>query len=147
MTQFNILNTPQIDDRNANGTIYIPNPSVMTLYLGNVTMNMSVNGTMIGVSTIEDLVLKPGDNNVNMHAVTNNTAVGLLLFTDYKCGIFPIDIVGNNSTYNGKDLPYYDQALHENKLRINLDVIDALQRAGLADALGLNGTRSACANT
>lgn len=143
LTEFNILTSEQEDGANANGTVSIPNPSVVSVELGTVTLDMSVAGTPVGVATIEDLVLKPGNNLFEMRAVTNQTAVVTLIFTDYKDGILPIDVVGNTTTFNDQSLPYYEKALQSNKLRLNLDVIDALERAGLAGLLGINTTSKA----
>lgn len=89
------------------------------------------------------MVLKPGNNDFAMRAVTNQTTVVTMIFTDYKDGILPIDVVGNTTTFNNQSLIYYEKALQANKLRLNLDVIDALERAGLAAALGINTTAKA----
>lgn len=111
--------------------------------MGTVTLAMSVAGTPVGVATIEDLVLRPGNNTFEMRAVTNQTTVVTMIFTDYKDGILPIDVVGNTTTFNNQSLPYYEQALQSNKLRLKLNVIDALERAGLAGLLGINTTARA----
>ena len=143
MTEFNILTTTLPDGSNANGTVSIPNPTVMTMAMGNVTLSMSVAGLPIGYSTLPNLVLRPGNNTVPMLAVTNQTAVvGLIFESQYKSGILPIDIVGNTTSYNGQDLPYYEAALKENKLTIHLDVIKALEEAGLAGYLGIGNSTS-----
>jgi cytoskeletal protein RodZ len=142
VTSFNILTTTLPDGTNANGTVLLPNPTVMTLEMGNVTLALSVDGTPIGVSTIPNLVLHPGINTVPMLAKTNQSAViGIIIEPKYKkTGILPVDIVGKSSTYNGKDLPYYDEALQSNKLTTQLNVGKALDEAGLGSIL--NGTSS-----
>jgi hypothetical protein len=142
VTSFNILTTTLPDGTNANGTVLLPNPTVMTLEMGNVTLALSVDGTPIGVSTIPNLVLHPGNNTVPMLAKTNQSAViGIIIEPKYKkTGILPVDIVGKSSTYNGKDLPYYDEALQSNKLTTQLNVGKALDEAGLGSIL--NGTSS-----
>jgi hypothetical protein len=137
ITDFNILLTTLPDGTNTNGTVLLPNPTVMTLELGNVTLSLSVDGTPIGHSTLPNLILKPGDNHLPMLAVTNESSViGLLLQPKYAKGILPIEIVGNTSTFNGKDLPYYGKALQGNKLNVDLDVGKALTKAGLGSLLG-----------
>lgn len=110
--------------------------------MGTVTLDMSVAGTPVGVATIKDLVLVPGNNTFEMRAVTNQTTVVTMIFTDYKQGILPIDVVGKTATFNNQSLAYYEKALQSNTLRINLDVIDALRRAGLAEALGITNSTS-----
>jgi len=104
------------------GMAYIPNPSVMTLELGNVTMDLAVKGTPIGQSLLPNLTLKPGDNNVTMQATSDVQAV-LELLNDYPSGILPVTITGNSSVNsNGDHLPYYEAAIQDNVLSIQLDV-------------------------
>lgn len=142
VTDFELITTAQTDGSNANGTVFMPNPSVTTYEMGNLTMDMYTDDILIGNSTLPNVVLKPGNNTLPLRAVVNQTAVVTLLFTKYKCGIFPIDIVSKQTVYNGQDLPYYDQALQANNLTIHLNVIDVLEKAGLASYLGINTTNA-----
>lgn len=133
-----------------NGTVLIPNPSVMTITMvfllfptnvfkiltnqGNLSLSLAVDGKSMGTTYLNDLVLKPGDNNVPMLAKVDQAAViGLLTSSDnpYKDGIVPFDISGKSSSYNGKELPYFTKALSANKLTVKLDVGAALKEIGL----------------
>lgn len=143
LTDFTIITETLKNGTNANGTVFIPNPSVATYDMGNLTMNMFVNGTLVGNSTIKNMIIRPGNNTFGMYATTNQTAVVNLLFTDYKCGIFPIDIVTRNITYDGQALPYYENALKAKNLTVHLDVIKALEQAGLAQYLGISANSTA----
>ncbi|EHY60036.1 hypothetical protein HRR83_006394 [Exophiala dermatitidis] len=147
VSDFTILTTSQPDGANANGTVMIPNPSVATYQLGDVGLTMSVDGLPVGNSTLKSVLLKPGNNTFTMRATTNQTAVVGLIFTNYKSGILPIDIVGNSSVYDGQHLEYYEKALSSNKVQIKLDVIKALDEAGLAGLLGINTTSSSSSST
>ena len=111
-----------------NGTVYIPNTSVMTIAMGNVTLDLSVNGKPMGQSYIDNLVLHPGNNTVPMTSIVNETAVINLLLVDgaYKDGVVPFVITGNSSVYNGKELPYFTEALSANNLTVSLNVSEAL---------------------
>ncbi|KIX10625.1 uncharacterized protein Z518_01709 [Rhinocladiella mackenziei CBS 650.93] len=143
VTEFALITTAQPDGSNAHGTVVIPNPTVTTYSLGNLTMSMFVGGFSIGNSTLQDVVLPPGNNTVPLRAVTNQTAVVELLFTDYKSGIFPIDVMVNRVVFHDKDLPYYEHALQLHNMTIQLDVIQVLEQAGLAGYLGIgNSTNS-----
>ena len=93
---------------------------------GNVTLDLSVDGKPIGQSFLNELVLKPGDNNLEMSAKTDLMAVTKLL-PKYKNNIIPVDITGNSTTYNGQDLPYFAAALAANKLQVDLDVGEILK--------------------
>jgi hypothetical protein len=146
LSDFSILTTAQPDGANANGTVLIPNPTIATYQLGNITLAMSVAGLPVGSALLSNVLLKPGNNTFPMRAVTNQTAVVELIFTDYKSGILPVDIIGNTSVYHGQRLEYYEKALQANKVTIQLDVIKALEDAGLAGLLGIT-TNSTASST
>ena len=112
------------------GMVYIPNPTVMTLSMGNVTFSNHIQGTYIGISTLENLVLAPGNNTVPMRSVINQTIVATKLATDFKNGLVPVDITGNSSVYNGQHLPYFEKALQALTNNITLNVGEALANAG-----------------
>jgi len=133
VVEFQILKNATTS-RNMNGTVYIPNPSVLTLHMGNVTLNLAVNGTIMGQSYLDDLVLKPGNNTIPMTATVEEISIAntLILGGDkYKDGIMPFDITGNSSVYDGKELPYFTEALKSNNLTVNLNVTKALADAGI----------------
>ncbi|KAL8773435.1 MAG: hypothetical protein Q9194_004315, partial [Teloschistes cf. exilis] len=79
------------------GSVLIPNPSVMTITMGNVTFNNYVDDEFIGTSLLSDLILRPGDNTVPMRSTVNQTIVIEKVTGTYKDGILPIEIVGNSS--------------------------------------------------
>jgi hypothetical protein len=113
------------------GTVYIPNPSVMTLDLGNVTMNLAIDSTPIGYALLPDLVLKPGNNTVPMQAHVQPLVVFDLVSRKYKNAIVPLDIVGNSSVSDGTHLMYYDEAIKGNTVRVDLNVGPALSAVGI----------------
>ena len=124
------------DGSNLIGNVSIPNPSVMTLDLGNVTMNLAVDGKPIGYSLIPNLLLKPGDNILPMQSKVDQLTILGLVQSTYKNAVLPIDVVGNSSISNGQHLMYYEEAIKSNTIRLNLDIGPAL--AGL----GINITRN-----
>jgi hypothetical protein len=113
------------------GTVYIPNPSVMLLDLGNVTMNLLIDGTSIGYALLPDLVLKPGNNTVPMQAHVDSLKVVQAISTKYKTGVVPLDIVGNSSVRNGVGLTYYEEAIKSNTVRVDLNAGPALMAVGI----------------
>ncbi|EER29402.1 hypothetical protein D8B26_008116 [Coccidioides posadasii str. Silveira] len=125
VTDFDLI-TPALDDgTNMRGNVFIPNPSVMTLTMGNLTLNLSVDGEPIGQSFMNNVVIRPGDNNVEMTSKVNQAKVlGLIAgrSAPYRDGILPIEIVGESARYNGEDLPYYTKALASNRLHVDLNV-------------------------
>lgn len=119
---------------NSNGTVMVPNPSVLTLAVGDASFNIFVNGTQVATSTMPDLTLTPGNNTYPIDVTSNVTAVtGLLSNPAYQCGMLPVDIIGVESRYNGEVLPYFTAALQHNSVRTMLDIAPALQKQGLGD--------------
>ena len=92
---------------------------------GNVTLDLSVEGTNVGQSFLNDLVIRPGNNTLDMKANVSSSKVAKFL-PKYKDNIVPVDITGNSSVYHGKDLPYFAAALAANKLTVDLNVLEAL---------------------
>ncbi|KAL4891225.1 hypothetical protein BDV59DRAFT_203670 [Aspergillus ambiguus] len=121
------LTKEQADGSNSAGTVLIPNPSVITIAMGNVTLDLSVDGTAIGQSFLNNLVLKPGDNQLPMTAKVDQTALaGMLENYKEKNYIVPVQITGNSSVYNGQHLTYFETALAANQLNVDLNVLEIL---------------------
>lgn len=82
------------------------------------------NGTSLGQSFLNDLVLKPGDNTVEMLGNMDQD----LLFSMVLAGerVIPLRIVGNSSVYNGQEIPYFTKALAANVLTIDLNLTATL---------------------
>ncbi|KAJ5584627.1 uncharacterized protein N7459_004427 [Penicillium hispanicum] len=132
LTSFHILTEP-VNGRNMNGTVYIPNPSVMTIPMGNVTLDLSIDGRSMGQAYIDNLTLKPGNNTVQMTSAVNESAViNLLLFDSaYQNGIIPLVIRGNSSVYNGQELPYFTEALSANNFTVDVNISEILSGIGI----------------
>ena len=131
VTSFSIKLLPDPDGTNMVGTVSIPNPSPITVAMGNVTMNIYNQGVFLGTSTLANLTLMPGNNSVPMTSITNQTQVLTLITEQYKDGLLPIDIVGNSSVYNGVHLTYFEQALASVTQHVTLDVGSALKAVGV----------------
>jgi hypothetical protein len=120
------------DGSNLIGNITIPNPSVYALDLGNVTMDLAVDGQNIGYSLLPNLRLNPGENKVPMQStITNLLGMVTLIQTKYTNAIIPLDIVGNSSIFNGQHLTYYEAAIKANTIRVDLNVGPALKALNL----------------
>ncbi|KAF2750711.1 hypothetical protein M011DRAFT_455725 [Sporormia fimetaria CBS 119925] len=119
------------DGSNMIGRVFIPNPSVMTLDLGNVTMDLAVDGKHIGQSLLPNLKLVPGDNDVPMQAHVEQLDVISLITAKYKNGVIPLEITGNSSVHSGQHLPYFEQAIQKNVIKLDLDVAPALKDLGI----------------
>ncbi|KAI4185948.1 MAG: hypothetical protein L6R41_003816 [Letrouitia leprolyta] len=126
VTEFSIKLVPEPDGANMIGTVYIPNPTVLTLTMGNVTFNNFVDDEFIGTSVLSDLVLKPGNNTVPMRSMVNQTLVIEKVTGTYKDGMLPIEVRSNSSIYNGQHLEYFEKALQGSQQHIVLNVGAAL---------------------
>jgi len=110
---------------NLSGFAYIPNPSDMTIVMGNVTMSLSTAqmGT-VGNTTINDMTLVPGNNTLPMTGIMDQLLV--LGSMDKTTGLVTLDIVGQSAVRNGEHLVYYERALASNHLNLALNVTQVL---------------------
>jgi hypothetical protein len=133
ITDLEILSGDEVlaDGSNMVGNVFIPNPSVMTLDLGNVTMNLAIDGKPVGTALLPDLVLRPGDNNIHMQAYAEKLVVIGLVTSKYTNGVVPLDISGNSSVHSGQHLTYYEAAIQANTIRVDLNLAPALATLGL----------------
>ncbi len=130
---FEIKIIPEADGSNMVGNVSIPNPTVMTLTMGNVTFFTYLSATStsppvpIGNVSIDNLTLTPGPNILSMRAqVDQGTVIGALINT-YHDGMVPMDIVGNTAVYNNQHLPYFEAALQGLTQHVTLDVGGAIK--------------------
>ncbi|KAL8678790.1 MAG: hypothetical protein Q9186_004900 [Xanthomendoza sp. 1 TL-2023] len=131
ITSFTILLTPEPDGTNMRGEISIPNPSVLTISMGNVTFSNYIDGIFIGTSSLANLVVQPGDNTVSMRSTVNQSFVmQQVLGGRYKDGMVPVDIRGDSSVFEGERVEYFEMALRANWVRVVLDVGRALREVG-----------------
>ncbi|KAL1959476.1 hypothetical protein VTO42DRAFT_1921 [Malbranchea cinnamomea] len=120
ITEFEIIKEEE-DGTNMIGTVKIPNPTIQTLSLGNLTYDLAIEGTYIGTSSLTDVVIKPGDNFLPMRSATNQSLV-LNFIGDYPDGKMPIQISNGESEYNGKNLTYFTAALKANEMVVPLQM-------------------------
>lgn len=119
------------DGSNMLATVHIPNPSVLTLDLGNVTMNLGVAGQAIGYALLPNLVLTPGNHTYPMQARVDQPTLLTLVLSKYKDGIVPLEIVGNSSVKGDTHLTYYEEAVKMNTIKLDLDAGPALKQLGI----------------
>ncbi|KAA8576003.1 hypothetical protein MFRU_033g00340 [Monilinia fructicola] len=114
------VNLTALSGPNLSGYAYIPNPSDMTIVMGDVTMQLSTAAGVIGNATIENMTLVPGNNTLPMTGTMDQTKV--ISSMDTKTGIVELNIVGQSSIYKGEHLVYYERALASNNLSLALNV-------------------------
>lgn len=102
-------------------------------------MDISVNGTNVGQTFVNDLNVVPGTNIRSVKSLINNTI--MLGFINgknsmYPSGVVPLDITGNKSVYNGQEISYFSDALRATTLHTSLNVSQVLIDSGLGILLG-----------
>lgn len=137
ISEFHLLKDSGAFNSNSQGTLVIPNPSVVTIDAGNVTATMSVAGVPVANITLPDLSLRPGNISYPFYATTNQTQVAALLQKpEYSCGLLPLDVKADASTFDGQVIPYLTVALQSAALKVDLDVAPTLNEAGFGFLLG-----------
>ncbi|KAI0842849.1 hypothetical protein F5Y06DRAFT_74997 [Hypoxylon sp. FL0890] len=115
---------------NFNATAHIPNPSVLTLDVGNATFRTYFNESEIGTSYIFNMVLRPGPNNFFIWADINQTAVLNGLTKRPWCernGTLTFELAGKNVMNNGQPVPYFANALAATNLSVDIPIGQAIQ--------------------
>lgn len=137
ISEFHLLKDSGAFGSNSQGALVIPNPSVVTIDAGNVTATMSVGGVSVANITLPDLSLRPGNISYPFYATTNQTQVAALLQKpEYSCGLLPLDVQADASTFDGQVITYLTVALQSAKLKVDLDVAPTLKEAGFDFLLG-----------
>ncbi|KAI5289170.1 hypothetical protein KEM52_000885 [Ascosphaera acerosa] len=104
----------------------IPNPTVMTLYLGNITTWPMIDRKPIGESVIHDVILRPGNN--NRYNVTGTMNIGKAL-PALKGTSLNIQILSNESIWLGRNLTYFGDSLASNLLNYEIDLGSVLKNS------------------
>jgi len=128
----NLTATHFEDGSNMKGTINLPNPSVMTLTIGDVVQDIFLpDGTLIGNSTITGVVLRPGnDNNFPLTSTTDITKV-LPYILNGTTGDLPITARTTTVTYQGQRLPYFEAAMAATPVNVTLHLKEPLKAIGI----------------
>ncbi|KAL5360485.1 hypothetical protein BJX96DRAFT_184575 [Aspergillus floccosus] len=121
------------DGTNLRGTAVLPNHSVVTFALGNVTLNLQSKDLVIGHALIQNVVLRPGNNTVdlsgrleistvlsNLGQILENSAEAI------KEGSIELSASGNQTIYNGQHIPYFERVLNNLTLTTRVPIIKLL---------------------
>jgi len=104
---------------NLKGFATFPNPSVITIGLGDVTLILSTAlAGVIGSAIIRDMTIVPGPNRFAIDNTVNNT----LVLQSTKNDLITLQIIGNSSVHNGQHLEYYEAALASTHLELPINV-------------------------
>ncbi|KAI1828603.1 hypothetical protein F4861DRAFT_10841 [Xylaria intraflava] len=121
-------------NNNFNGTVHIPNPSVLTLEIGNTTFTNYFNGEVVGLVYVNNLVLQPGDNSFPATADIKQLPIINALTMEPFCelnGKLPFQLSGKTVVNNGQTLPYFQNALAASNQSITIDLSEAVKLIGI----------------
>lgn len=118
------INVTKTDGPNLVGNAFIPNPSVMTIEMGNVTLQLrTAEQGIVGTTNIENFIIVPGNNSLPMTGTMNQTAV----LNSLTNGIATLFIKGTDVINSaGEHLTYYEQALGAHELTLKLNVVQVV---------------------
>jgi uncharacterized protein DUF3712 len=137
VTDVNLTMASFPDGSNMHGNVIIPNPSVMTLTIGDMVQDLFADGKPIGNTTIKDVVLKPGDNIFPVTSITNQAAIIPLIGPGRKfpTGILEIEARTREITYQGTQIPYFTEAMKASPVHFTMDIAGPLRAMGLGAML------------
>ncbi|CAG8975707.1 hypothetical protein HYALB_00009114 [Hymenoscyphus albidus] len=117
------INATKTDGPNLSGFAFIPNPSNMTIEMGNVTLSLSTDKAgIVGNTTIENFTIRPGDNSLPMSGTMDQMKVVSALDN----GFLDLKIRGSSVIFNGEHIPYYEKALSDNVLPLRMNVLQVI---------------------
>jgi hypothetical protein len=129
VTDVIINGSAKAGEPNLSGFAFIPNPSLITVALGNVTMDVSTaKEGVVGNTTINDMTLYPGNNSLPMTGILDQ----LLVLESLENGMVTLEISGQSAIYNGEHLTYYEVPLKNNVLTLVMNVTQVLADSAAA---------------
>lgn len=100
---------------------------------GNVTFNTYLNGSLVGNSYINNVLLAPGNNTFAFRASIEQSPILSAVQTEPWCqtGIVPMDLSGKAVVNHGQPLAYFADALGSHNTTVQLDLGTPLRALGL----------------
>ncbi|KAJ9295977.1 hypothetical protein DTO271G3_5552 [Paecilomyces variotii] len=136
---FNIADTTLLLPNKTDGTNLVanatlPNQSILTIEFGRVAFNILSGSLVIGNASIENLVLKPGDQPpspvrgiLDVQTVIANLGQVLSTQADaIRQGYLNLTIKGTGESMNGEVIPYYDNVVKKLTLTAKVSIVGFL---------------------
>ncbi|KAE8381650.1 hypothetical protein BDV26DRAFT_278645 [Aspergillus bertholletiae] len=136
------------DGTNLRGTATLPNHSVVTFALGNVTLDLKTANIVVGQGYLDNVVLSPGNNTMPLRATLSIKTVLENLVdilgaqaTALMNGKLEISASGNSTVYNGKHIPYFEEVLNNLTLTAQVPILTILRETVLQGVAGKDATK------
>ncbi|POR39423.1 Uncharacterized protein TPAR_00391 [Tolypocladium paradoxum] len=115
---------------NFKGTAEIPNASHFTLDIGNATFTNFADDRNLGNLTINNLLLRPGTNKVDISAELDQLTILAIIAKKPYCetGIVPFKLLGVDVENQGQKIPYFLAALGSANQTVNIDIGSILKK-------------------
>ncbi|KAL2823292.1 hypothetical protein BDW59DRAFT_180749 [Aspergillus cavernicola] len=121
------------DGTNLRGRATLPNHSVVTFAVGNVTLNLKSGSIILGTALLPDLTLLPGNNSIgftgkaDINAALSN--IGLILSSQsdaLRHGEIELSASGNQTIFNGEHIRYFERVLNDLTISARVSIIQIL---------------------
>ncbi|KAI1643075.1 uncharacterized protein F4817DRAFT_272179 [Daldinia loculata] len=121
---------PALDNgTNIQGTLNLPNWGALTLGIGNLSLNLMAGDLRIGLITIYEVLLPPGNNsryfNGELYLDVLIQNIGTILSTQSDAlndGNIQIDAVGNATVVNGQHIRFIEAVLNHRRVTSTIPV-------------------------
>ncbi|GAB0138544.1 hypothetical protein EsDP_00006776 [Epichloe bromicola] len=113
-----------------NATAIITNPSYYTIEMGNVTFDIFANDHSTGTLDVNNLLLRPGINNIPITSRVNQTQVLQLVKSPQFCekGIIPFQLRVHEVRANGEEIPWLESAMRGATQSVDINIGEILGR-------------------
>lgn len=129
-----MLLPPRPDGTNLIGYANLPNPSVLTIEIGSIVLDIKSGDLVIGNATLENFTLKPGDNNHPISGVLDLATIlsnlGEVIKSQkqlFTTGDLNLATVTRSVVWNGEEVPYYTEVMSELTLVAHVPLIATLK--------------------
>lgn len=107
---------------------------MLTIEIGTIILDIYSGSLLIGNATVEDLTLKPGNHTNPITGVLDlKTIIGNLgevlksQASALKTGNLALSTVTRSVVWNGTEVPYYTQVMHDLTLTANVGLVSTLK--------------------
>jgi hypothetical protein len=107
---------------------------VLTIEIGTIILDIYSGSLLIGNATVEDLTLKPGNHTNPIKGVLDLKTIisnlGEVLKSQasaLKTGNLALSTVTRSVVWNGTEVPYYTQVMHDLTLTANVGLVSTLK--------------------
>jgi hypothetical protein len=125
---------PMADGTNLVGYATLPNPSVLTIEIGTITLDVKSGDLVIGNATLENFTLRPGENKQPLKGILDFETIfanlGTVLKSQaslLKTGNLTLDTITKSVVWENETVPYYTEVMSQLTLPAQVPLMDTLK--------------------